>query len=128
MWCSRAFLFAAFSISVLAGCAKPERMTLPRCTILVSGRSLTLDVRAVNKTDKPIASADIVADFYQGFRFQRAGGTATFTPALRPGDGRDISFPAHGPKRINGTAMRCAAARVTFSDGSTDESTGPVAE
>jgi hypothetical protein len=128
MWCSRAVLFAAFSISVLAGCAKPERMTLPRCTVLVAGRTLTLDVRAVNKTDKPIASADIVADFYQGFRFQRAGGSATFVPALQPGEGRDVSFPAHGPKRIDGTAMRCAAEGVTYSDGTTEDFTGPVAQ
>jgi len=110
----KAALLAALS---LAGCGSHPRVSANDCGL----HGDVLSTRITNSADKPVMRAQIVADFYQNYRFTRAHGEASFAPVLDPGTSRVVDIHVNVPDQHGAQPMKCSVSRAFYGDNTLED-------
>jgi hypothetical protein len=115
-------LLIAAVLLTLVGCGAGRSVPLSvnNCTIVVENGAAHVEASVLNRSDKPVTSADLRIDLYQNYRFRRASATATFHPVLDPGTSRNVALGVDFADAAAGPAMQCIATRAVYGDGSVD--------
>ncbi|HEV3152309.1 MAG TPA: hypothetical protein VGZ02_00740 [Candidatus Baltobacteraceae bacterium] len=117
---------AAAACLCLAACfGTPQGLpvSLSVCSAIPSSHGLEIVTRVGNRSTKPIARLDLVAAFYQNFRYERYHATASLNAELDPGDARDVTLAVlDAPNAsLRGQAIHCYATHVGYLDGTSDD-------
>ena len=87
---------------------------------LPDGLEISAAVR--NASAKPLSRIDVLASFYQAFRYRSVSATAFLQPELDPGQSRRVRFAVFHPQAdLRGQAIRCYATHLGYLDGTSDD-------
>ena len=95
-------------------------MSICSAVRLQGGLALSAAVR--NGSSKPLSRIDVIASFYQSFRYRSVAATAFLQPELDPGRSRRVLFTVlHPDAGVRGQAIRCYATHLGYLDGTSDD-------
>ena len=101
----------------LTGCAS-SHVSVQSAHCVLNGASLSSSI--TNHSDKPLTQIEVVADFYNNYRFTRGIGGMSFSPVLDPGQTRTVNIPVDVPNGAQGEAMKCSVTRAVYGDDSVE--------
>ena len=116
----------AAALLVLAACiGTPQGLpvSLSICKAVPRAGSVDIVTDVGNRSSKPISRIDLVASFYQDFRYRKYEASASLARELDPGEQRRVTLAVTdaGGTRLQGQAIHCYATHVGYLDGTADD-------